>query len=134
MAQQLLFNGIAVGDYLTKFEPTNVTLTPPARRTGLYQDAADVNSDSRNMLNALRFTVAVKRSDNIAAVEAISLIQNMQGLVGEIELKDGAVSKVLCTDWTIDNVSAPTLLEGFGGRYTDQLVITAIGKTPPEYL
>lgn len=132
--QQLFFNGFAVGDYIKKFEPANVTLTPATRRTGLFQDVAAVNSDSRNMLNALRFILVVKRADNVAAVEAIALIQNMQGLTGDIEVKDNGIVRVQCTAWTIDHVDSPRLLEAFGGRFTDQLSITVIGETGPLYL
>ena len=131
--RQLLFNGLAIGDHFLKVETANVTLTPPVRRTGLFQDAAAVNSESRNLLYARRFFVAVKRTDNLDLDQLISDTQELQGLIGDIEVKDDTTLKMLCAAWTIDIVSVPNLRSGFGGRFADQLVITAIGEAAPQY-
>lgn len=131
--RQLLFNGLAIGDHFLKVETANVTLTPPVRRTGLFQDFAAINSDSRNLLHARRFFVALKRADNLDLDQAISQVQELQGLVGDITIKDDITLKMLCMEWTIEIVSAPGLREGFGGRFAQQLVITAIGDMAPQY-
>jgi len=133
VALQLYFKNYAIGDHFLKVEPVNVILTPPVRRTGLFQDTAAVNSDSRNLLHARRFFVALKRADNLTLDQAISQIEELQGLVGDITIQETSTLKMLCDSWSIDLVSVPNLPEGFGGRLARQLVITAIGESAPQY-
>ncbi|MBX3396498.1 MAG: hypothetical protein KF841_14145 [Phycisphaerae bacterium] len=133
MAQVLLFNGQQVGDVFLRVEPGSHLITPPVRRAGLFQSRADVNSESRNLLWSKFFYLTARANDNIALNAAIDAIQDLQGLVGDIVVIDGVVERMVCLQWTIDEVSKPPLPSGFGGRFCEELIITAVGPSQPVY-
>lgn len=133
MAAVLTFNGQAVGTYFKRVRPAAHLLTPPSRKIGLFQPLGDVNSDSRNLLYAFIFHVTIKEANNIEATRTIHAIQSLAGQRGDIAVADGLAQKILCQDYTIDEVSAPELADGHGGRFADDVTITVVGSTPPVF-
>lgn len=132
MVLTLHFNGSQIGTVFKRAEPGHVPLTPPVFHTGLFQATAGVVSDARNLLYRMLFYVTVKAASNVQAALAIGLIQALAGETGDIEVKDGSSVELLCEGWVIESVSQPALLDAFGGRFAEEIVITAVGTTPPE--
>lgn len=133
MALIMTFNGQQVGEQLIAVEPASGLLTPPVFRAGLYQDFGGVNSESRNLLRGFVFHVYVIAADNMAVLPLIDAIQDLAGRVGDIEIMDGIVSKLLCTGWTIGAIPTVEMAEGFGGRLLRNLPIPAFGESAPLY-
>ncbi len=133
MAKVLTFNGQQVGTVFKRVRPALHLLTPPARKIGLFQSAGDVNADSRNLLHAFVFHVTIKGANNIDAVRTIQAIQALAGLVGDVAIMDGLTPVMQCLAYTIDEVSAPELADGFGGRFAEDMTLTAVGRASPVY-
>lgn len=132
MAGQLTFEGDVIGDHFIKATPLNAALTPPAKRVGLYQASAAINADSRNFLYGRQFMVAIEKGNPVLALQAFELISQLQGQTGDIELTDDGDTELM-EGWTIEDVSVPSVPEGFGGRYFREVLITAFGATAPVY-
>lgn len=132
-ASVLRFNGQQVGTVFKRYRPASHLITPPARRVGLFQPLGDVNSDSRNLLYAFVFHVAIKAADNRAAVQAIHAIQSLAGQRGDITVIAGFTQTLLLSQYTIDEVSVPELADGYGGRFAEDATITVVGNVPPQF-
>ncbi len=133
MALILTFNGQQVATYFKHVQPATHALTPPARKIGVFQPLGDVNSDSINLLRAYIFHVAIEGVDNIDAARTIDAIQGLVGLAGDVAIMDGLTARALYAGYTIDEVSTPTLGDGYGGRFAEEMTITAVGRAMPVY-
>lgn len=130
MAQTLHFRGSQIGDHLVGFEPDHQPQTRPVVQRGLFQATATLSADSTNMLYAVVCKVSIVKATSFDLVEAIGEIQKLANLKGDVELKEDAVTKLKAADWTLSIVSKPDLLPGFGGRFTDNLLLRFEGETP----
>jgi hypothetical protein len=133
MAQQLYFRNTAIGTHLVKFESTRSLVTPPTIAAGLFADTALINADSRNQLFSLRVWVAIVAASNIALNSAAEALWDLQGVQGDVEIRDGAAVKVRCRDWFLAEAAELNLADGFGGRFTPAWPLRFIGMTRPEY-
>lgn len=130
----LRFNGQQIGDLVIVHSPDHRALTPPIDVPGLFQADAEINTDSRNLSYGLVVTVFVKRANEDALGAVISAIQQYVGLRGAVQVRLGGAVKVETDDtWCLADAPAPPLEPAYGGRFTDRLVLTFKGPTPPRY-
>jgi len=134
VSQTVKFRGQQLGDWLIKIQAAGQPLTPPVRRTGLWQGTAAVSGDSINFLYGRQIIVALSRDNPVALDQAVSLIQALQGLQGDLEIWPPAgYPDMTCEDWWLDQVGIPNVLDGFGGRFVQSLPLVFVGETAPDY-
>lgn len=132
MARTLTFLGQTLGDGVVKIEPAVRPMTEPAILTGLFAEAAQVSSESRNLIYVLAVTCHLKKADELLFAERVIEIQEFAGLTGQMQIKEGATVKLRWNDCTLDAVPPPPVLAGFGGRFVAEWALTFIGSSRPE--
>lgn len=132
MAHTLTFNGDQVGQHLMSMQPVNEPLTPANFRAGLFQQNAGVNADSRNLLRSYRFVVTLVGADPVTASRLLENIQQLQGQQGDIVAIFDSQQLEL-DQWIINRVESQEPQRGFGGRWLPDVIIYAVGETPPRY-
>lgn len=134
MATHLIFRGVQLGDGITRLPPATAPQTPPAVLAGLFAERAQVVALSRNVLFVQRVGLWLKRGDEVALAAAVMDIQQLAGLDGRLEIFDGAVRVVDWAECILSESPEPEVLEGFGGRFVREWMLTFIGGEPPEFL
>lgn len=134
MATRLLFQGSQIGDGIVRMPPATVAQTPPAVLVGLFAERAQVVALSRNLLSALRVGVWIKRADEVALAAACMDVQGLVGLSGRMEILDGSSRVVDWPECVLSEVPEPDVLDGFGGRFVREWMLTFIGSAPPDFL
>ena len=132
MAHTLTFNGDQVGSNMMSMDDVSYLLTSPVQRSGLFQQVAAVNADSRNLLYAYRFMVTVKAANPVLLAKAVGLIRTLQGQTGDL-IGQADSNQVALDQWIIEQVQASAPAKGFGGRWLPDVTIIAIGNAPPRY-
>jgi hypothetical protein len=117
LARTLWYRGFQVGDGVVKIEPGLAPQTPPGIQTALFFDTAEVVSQSHNYLYKLTVHVHLKKADELAFSAAAEDLQELAGVSGTLEIRDGSTVK---RRWscTLMPVGEPDVLDGFGGRFT----------------
>ncbi len=134
MPRQLYFRNTLFSDHLIKIGPGTTAATPPAVMPGLYQTNARIASDSRNLVHAVTFHVALVKSDELALSSAAQAGQEYLGLSGRVQVKDGSTVKL---DWPtcwFMQAGALDVLDGFGGRFVASWPLTFVGEQKPSWL
>lgn len=127
MISRCQFKGTMLGDMVVKVEDATASASQPVVQVGILQTNAAINADSRNLVHSIRVTLLIERSDNEACFRAMRTIRNMLNLTGDLYLTDVASTRLTGKGWTLSATSDPDLALGFGGRYTDDFVVTFVG-------
>lgn len=134
MATHLMFRGVQLGDGITRLPPATAPQTPPAVLSGLFAERAQVVAISRNLLFVQRVGVWLKRGDEVALAAAVLDIQQLAGLAGRLEIFAGSSRVVDWPDCVLSDAPEPELLDGFGGRFVREWMLSFIGGEAPEFL
>lgn len=134
MATRLMFQGSQIGDGIVRMPPATAPQTPPAVLTGLFAERAQVVALSRNLLSVLRVGVWLKRADEVALAEACMDVQLLVGHSGRMEIFDGSTRVVDWPECVLSEAPEPDVLDGFGGRFVREWMLTFIGGESPEFL
>lgn len=134
MARQLYFRNTLFSDHLIKIVPGTQAGTPPAVMPGLYQTNARIASDSRNLIHAVTFHIALTKTNELTLSNAAQAAQEYLGLSGRVQVKDGGTTYL---DWLVcffAQAGAVDVLDGFGGRFVPSWALTFIGDKKASWL
>lgn len=133
MARLLYFRSQQIGDHLVRYEPLDAPVTPPAVIAGLWREAAEIDTSSRNMLWSELMVVSLVRATPEIAEAAVAAIRGLQGLRGAVAVRvDGVLKWQTSDQWTLQSVEGAGLAAAFGGRFTPELSMTFIGGDAPQ--
>lgn len=133
MARILTFSDVQLGDGVLKIRPLTQALTPPVERIGIWQDAAAVVCNERNLLYVLEVDLYLVRANTALAAEALHAIQALAGTSGNVLIVDGSTTEVSASDWFLKQVGEPAMPDGFGGRLIERVTCTFCGSTAPTF-
>lgn len=133
MARILTFSDVQLGDGVLKIRPLTQALTPPVERIGIWQDAAEVVCNERNLLYIIEVDVYLVRANTALTAEALHAIQALAGTSGNVLVVDGADQEIAASDWHLKQVGEPSMPDGFGGRLVERLTCVFCGGTAPTF-
>lgn len=123
--------GSVIADGVVRAWDESDDLTPATPISGAFRDTAVVVNDSRNRIYRLAVQLHLKKAGSVEFHQAAAAIRRLQGTTGAVVLKDSADVTKCSSDatWTCERVDPVEPLPGFGGRFTDQLIVRFIGVT-----
>ncbi len=132
MLQTLYYENEQIGDFITRFTPDGVALTPAVTADAVFFPLAPaIFGESVNFLYQIEFFVQVKRATMTDAVLAALDIQAISNKAGDFQMKEGNHVALRMNGWTIMRVSQPDILEGHGGRWIKEIGILIAGNKRP---
>lgn len=135
MARQLWYRNVALGTHFIAMPPSVESVSPAAVMPGIFQNAAAVSSLSRNLLYKMTLHIALKATDEIEFAEFAVAIQGYANIRGGglLEVKDGSTVRMRWRDAVLIQAGEPSILDGFGGRFTADWPLVFVGSAAPEF-
>lgn len=134
MVETLWFQGVQFGTGVLYPDNDTAPQTPPGIQSALFQNNAQVISDSRNFLYLLTVYVWMKAASHWDFEAAVAAIKSYSGQAGLMEIKNGSTVIRRWAGCTLLAVPKPDIPKEFGGRFVEDWPLTFAHSSDMERL